>query len=140
MRNLAERFVEHTREDGYAFDWNPAFLHHLDNYCDEFAASVPPGEVMHSVITGAGAYLGEMLVRNGGGTWAYSVQESAACVDMPDGGRAYPHNKVSKRITRGAEHSLETFYQYVTTGSALPGTTVHQLEPSLWRRRYRRMP
>lgn len=67
MRNLAELFVIHTREDGYSFDWDPAFIHHLDNYCTEFAASKPPAEVIHSVIMGAGAYLGEMIVRNS--TW-----------------------------------------------------------------------
>jgi hypothetical protein len=27
MRKLAELFVEHSREDGYTFDEDPAFIH-----------------------------------------------------------------------------------------------------------------
>ncbi|WP_101787478.1 hypothetical protein [Nonomuraea indica] len=134
MRFLADLFVEHTREDGYAFDWDPAFLHHLDNYCAEFAASRPSAEVAHSVIMGAGAYLGEMIVRNGDWTWVYCTDQNGAAVESPAGLRGYPHNKVAKRIHDGTRHDLAAFYAYVVTGEAPYGTTARVIKPSWWQR------
>jgi hypothetical protein len=134
MRRLAELFVEHTREDGYSFDWDPAFIHHLDNYCTEFAAAKPPGEVVDSVIMGAGAYLGEMIVRHGGWAWAYCTMQNAAAVESPDGLRGYPHHKVSKRIHLGSEHDLEAFFKYAVTGEVPYGTTAREVRPSWWQR------
>ncbi|WP_327087884.1 hypothetical protein OIE66_37065 [Nonomuraea sp. NBC_01738] len=83
MRSLADSFVEHTREDGYSFGWDPAFIHHLDNHCTEFAASKPSPEVVHSVIMESGAYLGEMIVRNSDWKWVYCTNENAAAVESP---------------------------------------------------------
>ncbi|MET7338727.1 hypothetical protein [Nonomuraea sp. NPDC005650] len=134
MRRLAELFAEHTRQDGYAFDWDPAFMHHLDNYCTEFAASKPAPEAVHSVIMGAGAYLGEMIVRHCGWAWVYCTNENAAAVESPEGLRGYPHNKVAKRIHDGAEHDLESFFKYAVTGEAPRGTTARVVKPSWWQR------
>lgn len=134
MRRLAELFVEHTLEDGYSFDWEPAFIHHLDNYCTEFAASKPSFEITHSVIMGAGAYLGEMIVRNSDWTWVYCTVENAAAVESPDGLRGYPHNKAAKRINNGTEHELEAFFTYAVTGGAPHGTTARIAKPSWWQR------
>ncbi|MFF0309235.1 hypothetical protein ACFYSC_17550 [Streptosporangium sp. NPDC004379] len=132
MRGLAEHFVEHTREAGYSFNWDPALIHHLDNYCTEFAASNPSPEITHSVIMGAGAYLGEMIVRSGDWSWMYCTAESAAAVESPDGLRGYPHSKVAKRIGNGAEHELESFFKYAVTGEAPYGTTARVIKPSWW--------
>ncbi|SDI55468.1 hypothetical protein [Nonomuraea jiangxiensis] len=134
MRSLAERFVEHTRADGHFLDWDPAFIHHLDNYCTQFAASKPPPEVIHSVIMGAGAYLGEMIVRNAAWTWVYCTSESAAAVESPDGVRGYPHNKVAKRIHNGTDHDIEAFFKYAMTGVVPHGTTARVIKPSWWKR------
>lgn len=134
MRSLAELFVEHTREDGYSFDWDPTFIHHLDNYCAEFASASPPPDVTHSVIMGAGAYLGEMIVRNSDRTWVYCTHENAAAVENPDGLRGYPHNKVAKRIKNGPEHDLEAFFKYAVTGEVPHGTTARVIKPSWWQR------
>lgn len=134
MRLLAGLFVEHAREDGYSFDWDPAFIHHLDNYCTEFAASKPPPEVIHSVIMSAGAYLGEMFVRNGGWTWVYCTDENAAAVESPEQLRGYPLSKVAKRIRSGAEHDLAAFFKYAVTGETPHGTTARVIKPSWWQR------
>jgi hypothetical protein len=134
MRSLAERFVEHTHEDGYSFGWDPALIHHLDNYCTEFATSKPSSEVTHSVIMGAGAYLGEMIVQNSDWTWVYCTAENAAAVESPEGLRGYPHNKVAKRINNGTEHDLEAFFKYAVTGEASHGTTARVIRPSWWQR------
>ncbi|GAA2996243.1 hypothetical protein GCM10017559_15930 [Streptosporangium longisporum] len=134
MRSLAGHFVEHTREDGYFFDWDPALIHHLDAYCTEFAASEPSPEVTHSVIMSAGAYLGEMIVRNSDWVWAYCTVENAAAVESPQGLRGYPHNKVAKRIDNGTEHDLQAFFTYAVTGEVPHGTTARVIRPSWWKR------
>ncbi|NUW37624.1 hypothetical protein HTZ77_40410 [Nonomuraea sp. SMC257] len=134
MRDLAELFVEHSRADGYSFDWDPAFIHHLDNYCTEFVAAKPSPEVTHSVILSAGAYLGEMIVRTCGWRWVYCTNEKAAAVESPDGVRGYPHNKVAKRIHEGTTHDLEAFFKYAATGEAPRGSAARVTKPSWWRR------
>jgi hypothetical protein len=55
------------------------------------------------------------MVRGGGGQWTYDSKERAAAVDMPNELRAYPHNKVAKRIELGAVHSLAPYYHYSLT-------------------------
>ncbi|GII55642.1 hypothetical protein Pth03_40310 [Planotetraspora thailandica] len=138
MRRLAELFVEHTREDGYSFDWNPALIHHLDNFCNELAAARPPGEIVDSVIMGAGAYLGEMIVRSCGWKWVYCPLQNAPAVTSPQGLRGYPLHKVSKRIRLGGEHDLEAFFKFAATGEAPYGTTAREVRPPWWRRLKRR--
>ncbi|MGI5268795.1 hypothetical protein ACQEUU_06570 [Nonomuraea sp. CA-218870] len=111
MRELAEIFVAHTREDGYAFDWDPACVHALDHYCAAFAAGRAPADVTHSVITGAGAYLGELLVRTRGWRWRYDSGRRAAIVESPDGRRAgCPYDQVAERVRQGDPHDLAAFY------------------------------
>ncbi|MBB5075282.1 hypothetical protein [Nonomuraea endophytica] len=137
MRWLAEVFVEETRKDGYSFDWDPALIHHLDNYLLEFVASDPPSDVKHSVIMGVGAYLGEMIVRHAGWSWSYDRKGSEATVTSPDGLVGYPHSKVAKRIEFGPEHNLEAFFTYAITGEAPHGSTARVYKPSWWKRRLR---
>lgn len=134
MRRLVEIFVEETRKDGYSFDWDPAFIHHLDNYMLEVAASDPPPDVKHSVIMGAGAFLGEMIVRHAGWSWSYDRKAVEATVVSPDGLIGYPHSKVAKRIEFGAEHNLEAFFTHALTNEAPHGTTARVYKPSWWRR------
>ncbi|WP_214318695.1 hypothetical protein [Nonomuraea sediminis] len=134
MRHLAETFVEATREDGYAFDWDPAYIYHLDNYLSEFAAQNPPPDITHSVIMSAGAYLGEMIVRNSSFVWVYHEAENAAAISNPEGIIGFPHNKVAKRVHQGNEHELEAFFKYVVTGEVPHGTTVRTMKPSWWQR------
>ncbi|MFG3437642.1 hypothetical protein ACGF0J_10405 [Nonomuraea sp. NPDC047897] len=134
MRSLAELFVEHTREEGHSFDWDPAFIHHLDNYCSEVTASRPSPEAVHSVIMGAGAYLGEMIVRNSDWTWVYCTDQNAAAVESAEGLRGYPHNKVAKCMHDGPGHDLAAFYEYAVTGQTPHGTTARTVKPSWWQR------
>jgi hypothetical protein len=53
------------------------------------------------MIMSTGAYLGELLVRHGDGRWVFDPVTSAAVVEMPNGLRAHPHNKVAKRLDHG---------------------------------------
>ena len=120
MRNLAEKFISGSAAEGWHFNWDCAEVSRLDEGCDAFVGTSPPPEIRHSMIMAMGAYLGELMVRCGGGHWSYDTQERAAVVVMPNGLKAYPHNKVAKRIERGPEHSLFEFYRYSLTRELTP--------------------
>ncbi|MEU7820286.1 hypothetical protein [Catellatospora sp. NPDC049133] len=127
MRGLAEAFVSASAEDGRALGWDSTEASRLDDLCDAFLATDPPAEYRHSMIMGMGAYVGELMVRHGGGRWAYDANERAAVVEMPNGLRGFPHNKVAKRLDHGREHDLFTFYWYGLTRDVGPGTTIRTM-------------
>lgn len=124
MRRLAESFIEDTAAEGQVFAWDSADAGRLDDLCDELAASRPSKARRHAWVMGVGAYLGELMVRNGGGHWSYDVKEEAAVVEMPNGLRGYPHNKVFKRLTIGPQHNLFQFYWYALTRDVPPGSMI----------------
>ncbi|GAA1362054.1 hypothetical protein [Catellatospora chokoriensis] len=127
MRNLADAFVRGAAAEGTPFGWEPDEASRLDDICDAFLASDPPAAHRHSMIMSMGAYLGELMVRHGGGRWAFDAQEEAAVVEMPNGLRAFPHNKVAKRLDHGREHNLFAFYWYGLTRQTPPDTAVRVL-------------
>ncbi|MEV0715833.1 hypothetical protein [Asanoa sp. NPDC050611] len=127
MRGLAEAFVRGAAAEGQPFGWESAEAARLDGVCDEFLAGDPPAEYHHTLIMGMGAYLGELLVRHGGGRWAFDPATSAAVVEMPNELSAYPHNKVAKRLHQGPEHDLFEFYRYALTRETPPGTNIRVL-------------
>ena len=82
------------------------------------------------MITGMGAYLGEVVVRNGGGQWTYHPGQPPAIREAHSRQRLYiPYNKVAKRLTVGPEHSLLSFYEAVMTGETPPGTVIIPRDP-----------
>jgi hypothetical protein len=115
MRKLADAFIAGAATEEWHFGWDGDEVSRLDEYCDLFSADEPPAEIQHSMILAMGAYLGELMVRCGGGRWTYDPTERAAAVDMPNALRAYPHSKVAKRIELGPEHSLAPYYHYSLT-------------------------
>jgi hypothetical protein len=119
MRKLADAFISGAAADGWHFGWDSDEVSRLDEYCDVIRSDNPPTEIMHNVILAIGAYLGELMVRCGGGRWTY---DSAAAVDMPNQLRAYPLNKAAKRVELGDEHSLVPYYHYSLTRELSPGS------------------
>jgi hypothetical protein len=122
MCKLADGFIVAAAADDWHFGWDGNEVSRLDAYCDLFISDKAPPEIQHSVIMTMGAYLGELMVRCGGGHWTYDPKERAAVIEMPNGLRAYPHNKVAKRIEYGAEQSLAPYYHYGLTRELLPGS------------------
>jgi hypothetical protein len=122
MLKLAEAFVADAAEEGETFTWESAEASRLDSLCDALLATRPSPGRQYAWIMGMGAYLGELLVRNGGGRWSYG-KRTAAVVEMPNGLNGYPHNKVAKRLEIGAEHNLFQFYWYALTRDT-PGSQV----------------
>ena len=121
MRELAEAFVTGANEDGHAMDWSPSSAYRLDELCDLFRSGRQRKAVVDSVTLAMGAYLGELIVRNGGGRWTYDEEQRAAAVEMRGHLRCYPHNKVGKRLTIGPDHGLWAFYEHAVTGEVPPG-------------------
>ncbi|MEV4413544.1 hypothetical protein [Catellatospora sp. NPDC049609] len=127
MGRLAETFVKGSAAEGWPLGWESTEASQLDDICDAFLATDPPPAYRQSMIMSIGAYLGELMVRHGGGRWAYDPHENAAVVEMPNGLRGFPHGKVAKRLEHGREHNLFTFYRYGLTREAPPGTTVETM-------------
>src|SRR5262245_33992565 len=94
MLRLAEAFIKDAAAVGEVFTWESAEASRLDDICDELVATRPSTSRRREWVLCVGAYLGELLVRNGGGHWSYDPREKAAVVEMPNGLRGYPHNKV----------------------------------------------
>jgi hypothetical protein len=124
MLRLAEAFVIGSAEEGEHFGWDSTEASRLDSVCEEFLRGNPPEDVRHSMVLAMGSYLGELMVRNGHGRWAYDATLREAVVEMPNGLVGYPHSKVAKRLDLGPEHNLFQFYWYSLTRDLPPGSIV----------------
>jgi hypothetical protein len=129
MAQFAEIFVETSGQEGHVLGWDAGSAQKLDELCEVFLASRPEKETMRSMIMAMGAYLGELIVRNGGGRWTYDREHNVAVVELPQHGLCFPHSKVAKRLTHGEEHGLWAFYEYASTGKVPPGAQTTLLEP-----------
>jgi hypothetical protein len=126
MRGLAEAFIEGSAEEGEQFGWDSTEASRLDEVCEAFLRGDPPPDVRHSMVMALGAYLGELMVRNGQGHWSHDANLEQPVVEMPNGLRGYPLNKVAKRLEQGPEHNLFQFYWYALTGDVPPGSQIRQ--------------
>jgi len=129
MLAFARIFVDGTTAEGRTFDWDAGSAQRLDGLCEAFLAGDPVPDSVQSMVLSMGAYLGELIVRHGGGRWAYDAQAGAAGIDLPFGQRCFPHNKVGKRLSRGPTHSLRLFYYIAVTGDLTLGTVTERPSP-----------
>jgi hypothetical protein len=129
MRSLADAFIRSCAADGYAFGWDGQSVAGLDDFCDVFVESEPSTSRLEAMIMGMSAYLGEVIVRNGGGRWTYYPGQPPAIHASSEAGLFFPMNKVGKRLTIGPEHSLSLFCQVVTTGEVPPGAVRTPRDP-----------
>jgi hypothetical protein len=123
MRALAEVFLASAATDGIQFGWDGAAAPALDDLCDRF---VIPGQrtvtTRQALAARMGAYVGELLVRNGGGRWVYDEVRRCAAVEMPSGMRVHPAERVSLRLAVGHHHSVVEFYRSTLAGDLLTYT------------------
>jgi hypothetical protein len=122
MLAFAQMFVDGTAAEGRTFDWSAASAQELDGLCESFLAAAPAEDVVESMVLAMGSYLGELIVRHGGGHWAYDAEAGVAAIDLPSGPRCFPHDKVGKRLSRGPAHNLRLFYYIAVTGDSTLGT------------------
>jgi hypothetical protein len=129
MRRYAEIFVMGVAAAGEVLGWDAGAARQLDKWCEIFLASSPDEDGIRRMVLVMGAYLGELIVRNGHGRWTYDPRARAPGVDTPARQRCFPHNKVTKRLTVGAEHSLWVFYDVAVTGRIPAGVRITPRNP-----------
>jgi hypothetical protein len=78
------------------------------------------------MVMSMGAYVGELIVRNAAGIWAYEPQTSAPGIKLRTGLLCFPLNKVGKRITVGPEHSIAQFVEAAMSGGLPPHRTARR--------------
>lgn len=101
---------------GYRADLSPSSLWDLERFFDEQAKGgrARPGgllsEGLGSRLFGLGAYLGEVIRRNLGGTWHGEDGDPQAeinvAVDLTGGARIWPVQRVMKRFANGHEDNV----------------------------------
>jgi hypothetical protein len=124
MLRWAEVFRATTAElTGVQLGWTEADARRLDELADQYVATSPPEDARQSLVLSLGAYLGELIVRNGKARWCYDEGQQAPAIENVEG-RGFPHNKVVKRLNGGAEHRLWPFYAYLVRGELTDGTAL----------------
>jgi hypothetical protein len=129
MQRFARIFIEGAAAAGDTLGWDAGAALQLDGLCEAFLASGPDEDGIGRMTLVMGAYLGELIVRNGNGRWTYDPRAPAAGVDTPARRRFFPHNKVGKRLTAGAEHSLWVFYDVAVSGRVPPDVKITPRQP-----------
>jgi hypothetical protein len=120
MAALAVAFVSGAAQEGHHFDYAVENAPRLDALVDIFLQSQPRDDVVNSMVLSMGAYVGELIVRNGGGSWTFDPEAGAPGVRLTSDLVGFPLNKVGKRITVGAEHSIAQFVEVAMSGELPP--------------------
>ncbi|MFI0409213.1 hypothetical protein [Actinomadura sp. 3N508] len=100
---------------GVRLDYTVASLDAVDGIVQEIRQDGSPVEAVAETLFGFGCYVGEVLVREGGGHWVAPDEREAELVAFPfvvsfrDGRWANPLGKVFKRFEEGADHNVRYF-------------------------------
>jgi hypothetical protein len=131
MLKLAQLYVDGALATGDQLNWDAGSVLRLDELCNEYLATGLSGKEggIQRMSLVMGAYLGELIVRNGGGRWTYDPQARAAAVETPTGYRVFPQNKVGKRLMYGPGHGLAAFFDFAVVGQLPPGAELTRREP-----------
>lgn len=116
MRELAEAFREVAAEQGETLGWETREASKLDALCDRFLATDPSAGLRHSMVMAMGAYLGELMVRHGGGRWGYGSGDRKAVVVLANGLVCHPHDEVAQRLDLGPQLDLGFYFHYALAG------------------------
>lgn len=76
MRDLAQVFLDSVAAQGEVLAWTTESVLRLDGLCEEMVTGKPDNEKFPYLAAATGAYLGELIVRNGrlGGRFAATCQ------------------------------------------------------------------
>lgn len=104
--------------DEQSVDW-------VEGYIERLRANWPEGGAADKLVTVLGSYLGEAIIRSGGGTWDENDRQGLG-VRFPSGDWCFPFSKVAKQLAEGVEggESIASFYRFavehVATGDLCP--------------------
>lgn len=102
---------------GIALDGSAASLEFVEQVLrglhDEMENAAPSEQMVWTVATAFGSYLGEVLRRYHSAEWGLINMNGQDFPGMrqPDGGLVWPWIKAHKRLTLGAEHDVWHYYQ-----------------------------
>lgn len=112
QRKIAELFVDTARDiGGLALDYSEASVAELDGWVDRLwdpNGPTPTENQLDSNTKLIGAYLGEIMIRHGGGWWVWNPEPRQPVVET-NGRIAMVLNKVYKRQVNGPADSLADF-------------------------------
>jgi hypothetical protein len=101
---------------GYSADFTPGSLWEIERFFEVEAPGGRPrrngllAEQLGSRVFGLGSYVGEVVRRNVGGSWSGDDTDPAAevnvALELPDGSRIWPVQRVMKRFSNGPEDSV----------------------------------
>jgi hypothetical protein len=118
---IAALFVPWVEETyGAALDYGVYSLKQVDGILDDLRKD-QKFEDLQPLLFSMGCYVGEVLVRRGGGRWRLAeavgmagVASSPIVVRMPDGRGCNPVGKVYKRFKDGPGDDIAGFFQVMT--------------------------
>lgn len=126
------------QSSGYVADFGPVSLWSIDRFIDDHSRSGKPrprgllAQDLGKRMFALGAYTGEVIRRNQGGTWHTDDEDPAGEVnvslELPDGRVIWPVQRVVKRFMNGAEDGVAAY------GAAL-GLSVGAQPPAPARRK-----
>ncbi|MFI6691373.1 hypothetical protein ACIBLA_06330 [Streptomyces sp. NPDC050433] len=137
MRAYVTRFVAGlTERNRLPLDYSIASLRLVDLIIDGLRGDGPPGHGpervrIEPVLRGLGVYLGEVMVRRGGGRWVEFDEAQRQSFGQPVGvrmsdGRVWnPLGRVVNRFEVGSEESIQRFYLLVPGRERRPVATVN---------------
>jgi hypothetical protein len=116
VQGAAEWVAVALTRSGYRADFSPRSVREMERFFDTEAPggrARPDGLLADdraARLFALGSYLGEVLRRNVGGSWqgddADPDAEVNVALDLPDGSRVWPVQRVMKRLANGPQDSL----------------------------------
>ena len=115
----ADFIVKATEEiSGTALDYSPESLVQVDGIIEGFRQEGQSSESISETLFFFGCYVGEVFVRNLGAAWRDSEETpregfagSPIVVELPGGSICNPIDQVFKRLEKGREEHLPSFYR-----------------------------
>ena len=100
-----------------ALDFRAESIQELEKLFDRVQYAMPDPESKETLglLTRLwGSYLGEVIRRRLGGEWIIWTDKHGKTMALQIGeATVFPHNKVKKRLERGADHNVWNYYQSV---------------------------
>lgn len=116
LRALAQRAVGYAKAFHKVFDFAPGSIVALEEilqyYHEDMKRSAPTDRQIHSMALIWGAYLGETILRSGGtgAGYAWATVGGKPVLQKPDAWEIAPVGKIEKRLRRGPEECIQSFY------------------------------
>jgi hypothetical protein len=100
---------------GINFGLNAESVKWVEGYIERIRRPGLDEKTLQGLVNTLGAFLGECLVANTPGVWAWSEQQETIGILFPGGGYAFPFNKVRKQLVDGREagDSIAGFFDVV---------------------------